>query len=259
MLEGLMRRLGYAKFSQPLQVDPEGIGARIISGNQRSIPRRGTRDLLQAYRESPVLQAVVRKIAYGVASVDWWAAAKVEDGQGETRMDDHIMARLLMRGTPFMSGLQARTVSQIHMELVGESFEVLERNLVGAPAMKWPIPPHWVMDVPQPGDPFFSICPPNGAEVVKLPMRDVLWRRDVDPERPYERGTGIGYALADELNADEYAAKHLASSLANRARPDIIVSGSKEAPLVREDVERMSAIWADRFRGAERAGRPLFS
>ena len=38
-------------------------GASIVSGVHRTLPNRSTRDLLQAYSVSPLLQAINRKIA----------------------------------------------------------------------------------------------------------------------------------------------------------------------------------------------------
>lgn len=49
------------------------------SGGFRSPPRRGTRELMIAYREEPWLRAVVGRIARGVASVEWEVYVRVEE------------------------------------------------------------------------------------------------------------------------------------------------------------------------------------
>ena len=231
-------------------------GEQLVPATTRAVPKRGTREMLAAYSASPVLQSVARKIAFAVASTEWHAATMV-DGR-EQRLDGHLMARLLNGGVPGLDGLQCRMATELHLLLVGEAFSVLDRNMLGAPVRRWPAAPHWVRETPRPGHAFFDVQPDGGTSM-KLPADDVLWMKDVDPLRPYERGSGIGMALDDELSADEYAAKHVANSLANRARPDIIVSGSKEAPMEEGAVARLSEIWPQRFGGPNRAGLPMFS
>lgn len=232
-------------------------GTQIISGYNRALPRRGTRELLAAYRESPILRAVVQKISYMVAAQEWWA--EVEQGEKARRIDGHPLTDLLMNGNPYMDGLRLRMACQTSLDLVGEAFAILDRNGVGAPVQAWYIPAHWVRTVAQPGHDVFEIMAPHGAPPVALPREDVLWLRDADPERPYERGAGLAGALGDELNADEYAAKHVAASLANRARPDVIISGTENAPFKEPEVKRIEQVWRQRFTGPRNVGRPFFS
>lgn len=47
--------------------------------NMRGPPRRGTRELMIAYREEPWLRAVAGRIARGVASVEWEVYVRVEE------------------------------------------------------------------------------------------------------------------------------------------------------------------------------------
>lgn len=248
MMLGFLRRAAAA-------VSGQGFATQ-LPVSTRAVPKRGTRDMLAAYSASPVLQAVARKIAFGVASIDWHALATL-DGRQE-RVSGHIMANVLNRGVPGLDGLQCRLAMELHLLLVGETFAVLDRNALGAPVRRWPVPPHWVRETPLPGRPWF-VVQPEGAGSIRYPADDVLWLKEVDPMRPYERGSGIGMSLDDELSADEQAAKHVASSLANRARPDIIVSGTQDAPFSGEAVDRLTEVWPQKFGGAGRAGLPLFS
>jgi len=230
---------------------------QLVLGAARTIPRRGTRDLLRAYSASPVLQAVVRKIATSMAAVQWVAKVRTPEGT-EIPAPGHIAERLINGGVPGLDGIQCRIFEQQCIELVGEAFGIIDRNRMGAPAVRWPIPPHWVMNVPQPTGNVFEVQPPGGASLM-FTREDVLWHKDVDPHDPYQRGVGIGRSLSDELNADEAAAKHTGASLENRARPDIIISGSKELPLAKEDAVRLNEVWGQRFGGPENQGKPFFS
>ncbi len=232
-------------------------GAQIVAGYHRALPRRGTSELLQAYSASPVLQAVVRKIASSMAAVQWVAKVRTPEGTA-IPAPNHIAEKLINSGVPGLDGVQCRMLEQTFIELVGESFAILDRNRMGAPAVRWPIPPHWVRNVPAPFEEAFEINPIGGTPFM-VHRDNMIWHKDADPYDPYKRGVGIARSLADELNADEAAAKHTAASLANRARPDIIISGSKEVPLNKDDATRLSEVWGQRFGGPENTGKPFFS
>jgi hypothetical protein len=238
---------------------PTGVvhGSQLVPGFRRDLPKRGTRELLQAYENSPVLQAVIRKISSSMAAVKWVAKFKTPNGD-LIEVPGHIAEKLINSGVPGLDGVQCRMLENTFLELVGESFALLERNQLGAPEARWPLPPHWLHDVPSPGASMFFVQPPGGTPF-EVPRKNMLWHKDANPLNPYGRGTGIARSLADELNADEAAAKHTAASLTNRARPDIIVSGSKEVPLNKDDAKRLNEVWTQRFGGPENQGKPFVS
>src|SRR5690606_9257308 len=57
-----------------------------------------------------------------------------------------------------------------------------------------------------------------------LPADLVIHIRDPHPADPYGRGIGFGSALADEIDADEMAAKHISSWFHNKGIPAMLVS-----------------------------------
>lgn len=233
-------------------------GAYVVSGNARSTPVRGTADLLQAYGASPVLQAVVRKIAMTMATIEWHAAVRGPDGK-PIRVPNHIMSRMLNGGVPGLDGYQCKALEAMSKELAGEAFNLMERNQFGVPFKRWPIPSHWVKNTPSPMGGVFEVSNQQHGAPVAVRREDMFWLKDVDPYDPYRRGLGVARSLSDELNADEAAAKHMGSSLINRARPDIIISGSKDAPLGKEAAERLHQVWTQRFGGPENMGKPFVS
>jgi HK97 family phage portal protein len=146
----------------------------------------------------------------------------------------------------------------LHLDLVGEAFWLLERNRAGMPVAIRPLPPHWIADIPRSAHAFYRIRVPGGEDR-EIAARDIVMFRDVDPARPYDRGSGIAGALADELSTDEQAAKFVGAFLANRARPDLIVAGTDRQPLTRDDAERLEVAWTTKFGGPSRSGKPFFS
>jgi hypothetical protein len=255
--------------------------------SQYTAPRRGTRELLQLYRESPWLRAIVGKIARAVAEVDWLIYAKPAPGTsldqkylplGRTadkspetrsayiqraldtselkRIPMHPLLELLARGTgnPRLSGFGVFAVTQEHLDLVGEAYWLVEKGVLGEPVALWPLPPAWVSMMPSEEEPYYQISAPGGV-LVRVPMTMVVPFIDPDPENPYGRGTGTAHALSDEIQVDEYAAGHMKSFFLNRARPDLIISGQFINP---KDAERLETQWKADHQGFFKAYKPIF-
>ena len=162
----------------------------------------------------------------------------------------HPFLDLLDNANPALTGRAARQVTQVYIDIKGEAFWVLERNGSGMPVEYWPVPPHWITETPSPGKPYYRVSWRGWQG--PIPETEVIWLKDIDPENPYGRGTGIAEALSDELETDEYAAKFLKSFFYNRATPDLLVGvdGADETEL-----RRAKQKWEDQHRGFWRAFR----
>lgn len=251
---------------------------------QYTSPRRGTRELLKLYGESPWLRAIVGKIGRAVAETDWLLYAKKDLEKGRyvdpgnlirtdgtlrehflskeidkgtvDQINSHPLLDLLANGTgnPRLNGFASLQVTQMHLDLAGEGFWLLEPDELGVPIAFWPLPPSWVNKFPSETMPFYEISVPGGASV-RVPTTMIVPFIEPDPENPYGRGTGIAKSLDDEIQIDEYAAKHAKSFFLNRARPDIIVSGQFISP---KDAERLEKQWLADHQGFWKSFKPLF-
>lgn len=231
---------------------------RMILG--RSPTARNTEGLLAAYKQVPAFRSVVSKIADHVASVHWrlyvvrgknGKARYVRTGsmmeksqrdkelrrhkqEGELEeLHDHPMVKLFDMATPELSGFDARRVTQIHLDVVGEAFWHLSRGAFGVPVGFWPLPPHWVRQTPTIDKPQYEVR--VDGKSIFVPTEDMVWFRDPDPVDPYGRGSGFGEALGDEIDTGDYAAKYVKAFFFNRTKPDMLigVEGSSEAELKR--------------------------
>lgn len=252
-------------------------------------PERGAKDLLAAYSSNPWLRAVTSKIGKSVGTTAW-RLRRIDDGPGGERaelihgdwqarqlfyrglardaekgvagrprietVERHPLLDLLNRGNPNFPGQVALQVTQEHLDIVGEAFWLKERDASGRTVHLWPVPPTWVRDVPNRSNPCFRIDF-HGAEH-EVPAADVIVFKEPDPANPYGRGSGIARALADELETDEFAARHMRQTFQNRARPDFIVTPPDGMKLQTEQVERLKQSWMEKTRGVLRAGVPLF-
>jgi HK97 family phage portal protein len=287
----LMRKALQGTFDLPA----DSVGLNLLKGLYPSAggepPLRTTRATLDGYNTMPWLRAVTSKVGYAVASTRWclYVKNKKTSGTGPLKpvrdmtlqramgperfalmrnarlngelkeIEDHPLLDFLNDGNTIFKGFNVRRLLQISLDLVGEAFLIKERNPLGAPVRSWPIPAHWVTDTPVPSHPFYSISY-KGLQG-EIPESEMLYLRDPNPVHPYGRGSGTAMVLADELETEEYATKHIKAFFYNRARPDFIVypkADGVSSTLQREEVLRVEKDWSDKTQGFWRAFRPYF-
>jgi len=261
-----------------------GLLGGVLNG-QSDPPYRGSTSILDAYSTMPWLRAVSQRIATSVASATQWKlyAPKSnrrenvrvlqrssdynsrqriikEQGRELLEVESHILLDALNRANSYMTGQSLFKMTQIHLDLIGESFWIKERNAFGAPVEFWPVPPDWIQDTPTPDRRSFRVSFRGWQG--EIPETEVLWMADLDPANPYGRGTGLARTLSDELETDEYAAKHTRQLFFNRARPDMIIwpkqQGAHDIGLQQDQVRRLEERWLDGHQGFWRAFKPFF-
>ncbi|MFQ5541956.1 MAG: phage portal protein [Candidatus Binatia bacterium] len=227
----------------------------------------------------PWLRAVTEKIAISIAAVNWRVFVIQRDGRsvrdiplqradynvrqklldrhresGNLReISDHPLVHILAHANDFTTGLTVRKLTQIYLDLVGEAFWIKERNALGMPVAIWVIPPSWVHGTPTPQRRWFDIQFLGWRG--QIPDTEIVWFVDPDPVNPYGRGTGKAQSLADELETDEFTAKHTKNWFYNRARPDMIISAEG---IDKDDTERLEQDWLNKHQGFWRAFKPHF-
>jgi len=253
---------------------------KIVSGIRKTPPKRGTRQVLEAYSTMPWLRATTNKISRNVGETNWRIFAvrnssgkaikdlrfinrsfesrskliKEFNGVGELEeIHDHPLINVLYGGNEFLSGALNFQVLQLHLDLAGEGYMLKQRDNLGIVIALWPIPPHWIQQIPTPDD--FSFIIQWKDFYAKVPATEMIWLSDPDPAKPYERGSSGAGTLADELETDEFAAKHTKAFFYNSARPDIIVSGDNLSP---EDTKRLEQSWLDKHQGFWKSFKPFF-
>lgn len=248
---------------------------------------RTPQEMLAAYSQSPWLHAVVNKVSFSVASNPWrlyrptrqtsgarrsqahkLVQRSVErDGMGARRktiarlkaegeveeVDEHPFLDLIYSGNDFMTGSTVRQLNTAYQDVVGEAFQLIERDGSGAPVALLPIPRTWVKSIATPDAPYFEVKMDSYEE--KVPASDMVYFQRPDLRNPYGRGIGTAGVLVDELNTDEMAAKHTAKWFTNSARPDILVYGKGLNP---EETARLERKWRSKFGGFKNAFEPAF-
>lgn len=262
--------------------DPVIQGLSSIISNRGTPPMRHVEDLLVAYSRAPWLRAVVGKIGFTTASTPWQLFAETPGGpeappvtnsalkragypyrkrqmaqkqfdNSLVQIENHPALELLDWFNPLMTGLGALKLTQNHIDLVGEAFWIKQRDPLGKPVGLWPMPPPWVRSTPRADSPFYVIQ--HNALTIQVPITEMVWFLDIDPARPYWRGKGTGESLGDELEADEYAAKHTKTEFYNRGVPELLVTAEG---LGDDETRRLEADWKQRNRGLFKALQVYF-
>ena len=265
------RQAGLFTAGQDETRGPAPGGALTSLLQKREPPRRGTAELLRSYRTTPFLRAVDSRISAAVASTTWelyyvagakglavrslqlqragWATraallGRHKDAGDLQQVEAHPLLDLLAYGNPCLTGRTCMQVTQLWLDLKGEAFWLFERNGALMPIELWPLPPHWILETPTLGQPRFRVSFPGWQG--EIPATEIMWLKDPDPENPYGRGTGLAEALIDEIETDEYAAKHTKAWFYNRAVPDLMVSvDGADEPQLKAAKEK----WEGRHRG----------
>lgn len=251
-------------------------------------PQRGSRELLELFNTSSLLRMVEGRIADRCASLTWRLKAPTRDSaraerraspwlrrakampfaqrqklltkmteQGDLReIERHPLLDLLYAPNPDMTGFGFLRLHHLYLDILGESPWALTYNEAGAPTGAYPIPPFWIRELPTPRAPFYVIEPPNAVKPLEVPVDDLLLFRDLNPTDPYWRGSGLGRAIADELETDEYAARHVKAFFFNGARPDLLIYAPGLTPEQTKPIERA---WLDKVQGFWRKHLPYFA
>lgn len=229
-------------------------------------PRRGSKELLMAYRTMPWLHAAVQRIGENVAGTCWRLYRSRTGSAPQQRMltrdaggrylmpsaDEvlqHPFLDLLRKPNPVLKRLPFWSIVSGYLDIKGEAPIIIERGDDGLPIELWPTPPHWLIFTPSANDPNYQFL--WNAWRRNVPETDVINLVHPDLENPYARGSGIAQALADELDIDEFATKHVAAYFYNRAMPDVFISmkGVKDGKVAEEWEEKIR----NKYRGSNRA------
>lgn len=256
---------------------PSAVGAQPESGNV---------ELLDGYRTQPWLRAVAFRVAHAVSATPWVLyrttnkkaprSRVIQRAHGAGRqalikaalqeekltpIESHVFLDALADANSYLVGPALFLLTQVYLDVVGEAFWVKERNGLGAPIGFWPIPSYWVKSTPTVRNPFFQVqwAGWRGA----IPDTEILWMTDPDPMNPYGRGTGLGRALAEEIETDTYAARHTKMTFLNRARPDLIIWPEEtkyDAGTIDDaNAKRLAEKWRAEHQGFWRASLPYFA
>lgn len=222
-------------------------GSSSTKGNWKKPPKRGESDLLAAYCVSPPFRSVVNRVATSFGRIPF----HVVDGDKTTT--DHPAIKLLNRYNPKMLGSQGRELEQIYLDTTGDAVTIIAPTSGPTKMELYPVPSTWVTIDSKAGRPVYQVK--MGREVYEFGEESILHQRELDPSNPYGRGMGNGWAAADEIQTDEYVAKHVGAYFYNSTRPEFvgIIKGASQ-----DQLDKWEQDWDNKHRGFRRAWRPAW-
>lgn len=239
----------FAAFKAALSGRPDNL-QQFFTSRMTSPPDRNTQEFLETYAHSPRL-APVTKIATDLSNVPG-KLYRVDPATGDKdEINDHPFLDFMRKPNPlpFMTPSALWKLHETYMLIKGEGASIIERDPAGYPTELWPIPPHWMIDIPRLDFPFYIIRSRDGLQM-PIPAEDVFLTRQLNPLDPYGRGLGDAEAVADEIETDEYMAKWAKKFFFNDATPPVLMS----APgITKDEYDRFQAAWNDRHRGVGNA------
>jgi SPP1 gp7 family putative phage head morphogenesis protein len=233
------------------------------------------KSMLKAYETMPWLRSLTQKVSQDFSTLTW-VVTKITGPDGRAAKDvnlqrsrnyaarsamlhryakqgqlttipNHPILDMLTAGNEFFPGLVSMQLSQLYLDLIGEVAWVLERNRYGMPTGYIPIPPTWITRLPArtrdtADEGMYTVSGPGAT--YDVPASAMFFAYHPRPSNPFTRGTGLSQVLGDELETDEYAAKHTKDWFRNRAIPPVLISGLGVGI---QELQRLEEKWLGKF------------
>ena len=202
-MTSLLRALSNAavstvKAAPPVRYVSTRQGGSSLFGHRQT---RGMTANLAAMGSVGTLWSIVDLLSSSTAAVQWklWLPAADGDPENRTEIKSHRVLDLLRRPNPFYTRQLLFETCQQHIELCGEGWIVVVKNVLGWPTQLWPVRPDRMRVVPDP-DEFiagYEYLGPDG-EVVPLGIDEVL---SIKTPNPYDAYRGLGPVQSILLDA----------------------------------------------------------
>lgn len=190
----------------------------------------------------------VNIIANAIQAVPW----KIINGRGE-ELPDHPLARVLRRPAPLSTYIDLIRRTVIHLELMGESYWVLNTNRYGMLKEILILPnPRLVRKVINRNGEFVGIIYGLGREEVSFKVDELVFLRYPHPFKMYD-----GYpplrAVMDDVITDAEMRNFQKHFFKNNAVPPMVIE--TDAPLTDKQKDLLLKKWERLYRGSDKAGR----
>lgn len=205
---------------------------------------------LRAYGELGWLFACVSRIASSIGETEWRCVQQV--GKAERFVETSPALTLLAKPNPFWTGQELLELTQMHLDLVGEAFWVLNTTRAGLPGEIWPVPPQRIRILTDPKNYIAGYEYRYGAQTVRFLPDQIVHFRYPSPLDMY-RGLGPVQSLAIDLDSELFASKWNRNLFLNSARPDAVIETTE--PLSEEQYKEFQRLWQAEFQGVDKAHR----
>lgn len=232
----------------------------MLGGLLTTGPERTVQMWLDTFGKSPWLHSCVNRIAEDMAALRWRlyrydGTEPGADGEIPKRLiGQHELLKLWKNPNPMMIGWVFRYLLVSFLDLAGEGPVLIDRPPGSLkPKGLWPIPPHWVTDIPRVEHPYFKVW--LAGKEWDVPPGEIIWLYRPNPLNPYARGLGLARAIDDEVSGYEAMAKYNGAFFKNGAQPAGVLMVPGMSP---DDAEDMRVKWNQQHQGFMNAFKMAF-
>jgi phage portal protein BeeE len=214
--------------------------------------------LLNAYGANGTLYATVSRFANATSQVQWrlWRKAKSGKPEDRTQVTSHLALDVWAMPNQFTPRQLFVESFQQHLDLVGEGWWVINRNVFGWPESMWIVRPDRIAPVPsvENGIAGYVYHGPNGQQI-PLDAGDVIRLLHPNPADPGPAGRGLGAAqtILAQVESVAFSAQWNRNFFANSAIPGGIIT--VPTTLSDDNFNRLRMQWAEQHRGVAAAHR----
>lgn len=225
--------------------------------------RQDRETFMRQYGISGTLYGIISLLAESSATPTWRLYKKQPvDGRrrystGDMGSDQrvevvqHAAINLWNSPNDFHSGFEFREGAQMHEELTGETFWVLDMD-AGFPTGMWYVRPDRMDPIASPDDYLVGwvYTGPNGQQV-PLKLDEVILEKRPDPLDPY-RGAGPVASILPNIQQQRYATEYQRNLFLNGANPGGVITVPNR--LNEQELDELIDRWRESHRGVARAG-----
>ena len=229
------------------------------------VGRQSKEAQLRAYQQSGTVYSIVNLLQQAAASPEWHLFKKqpvdgrrrysTKDTGSDQRVEVMTHASLTLWNKPnaFTTGFEFREGSNQHLELTGETFWVLNREVANFPTSMWYVRPDRMDPVPDPDDYLIGwiYTGPNG-EQVPLKLTEVIQEKVPDPLDPFRGASAVGSIMAN-IEQQQYATEYQRNLFYNGADPGGVIEVPNK--LTEAEFDELIDRWRETHQGIARAGR----
>lgn len=197
--------------------------------------------------------ACVQRNAFSIAKCE--LCIYQNKGKGELEeIDEHPFIDLMGKVNPFFNKFELWTLTSIFLELTGNAYWWMVKDQLGVPRELWHIPSNWVKVIPS-KETFiagYAIQSPGQATPTPFQESEIIHFKYPSP---FSMFYGAGPLVAAQYGVDlnNQIKLYGINFLMNQAQPSGVLY--TEDSLTTEQWNRLTTLWNDKHRGAERAGK----
>ena len=254
---------------------PSKVTKLLTSNFRGAAPTLTQSDMQQFYNEIAYLNLMIKKVAEGVAMVNWRLYQTV--GDKKKRVHNHPLLNLIDGFNPLMNtGIDGWYSVQSWLEISGNAYLMIERSTGdiadnggthnvtddvdnnvtrnGQPVYLWSINPNDVLELPNKTNDFCYMVRIKES-LNKVPLTEMIHLKNTNPSDIYGKGIGTIHAMLNVLQTSKYSNQQVVNYFYNQAVPPYIIG----ADVTPDQLTELKSSWDMNNQGFWNRHKPYFT